>query len=64
MQLLAQTFSIQEAKQMAERFEIQGYITKIIEKKRASISIYEIWGERKDEIFEIKPGIKSKFSKD
>ena len=54
MRMIASTFSIEEARQIADRFEAQGYKTRIIENKRGSIVLYEIWGELPGEGFEIK----------
>jgi hypothetical protein len=54
MRLIASTFSLEEAKQIADRFEAQGYKTRIIENKRGSVVLYEVWGGIAGEGFEIK----------
>ena len=54
MRCVARTFSIEEAKQIADRFEAQGYETKIIENKRGSTAIYEVWAGKQAEGFEVK----------
>ncbi|MBS3068011.1 hypothetical protein J4450_04875 [Candidatus Micrarchaeota archaeon] len=54
MRCVARTFSIEEAKQIADRFEAQGYETNIIENKRGTLSVYEVWAGKKAEGFEVK----------
>ncbi len=51
---VARTFSIEEAKQIADRFEAQGYETDIVENKRGSTSIYEVWAGNRADGFEVK----------
>lgn len=50
---VARTFSIEEAKQIADRFEAQGYDTNIVENRRGSMAIYEVWASRKGEVLEV-----------
>ncbi|MBI2079840.1 hypothetical protein HYT84_03675 [Candidatus Micrarchaeota archaeon] len=37
------TLSLQEANSIAERYEAEGYETKIMKKKQGALTAYEIW---------------------
>jgi len=54
VRLVASTFNLQEAKQIADRFEVTGYDSKIVENKRGGIVLYEVWITRQKEGFEAK----------
>ena len=43
MKMVAQTMSIEEANQVAERYEAEGYETEIVKKKRGEMALYEVW---------------------
>ena len=50
--LVARTMNIEEAERMAEAFEMKGFKTEIVRKKQGGITMYEVWAEKKPEIFE------------
>ncbi len=43
MRLIAVTQSIEEAKRIEQNFKLQGYLTKIVEKRKGFLAIYEVW---------------------
>jgi len=43
LKMVARTMSIEEANQVAERYEAEGYETEIVKKKRGDIAMYEVW---------------------
>jgi hypothetical protein len=51
MRMVARTGGIEEANQIAERYEAQGYETEIVKKNQAGLTVYEVWAGKKPEIF-------------
>jgi hypothetical protein len=51
MRMVARTGSIEEANQIAERYEAQGYETQIVKKNQAGLTIYEVWAGKKPDVF-------------
>ena len=47
MRLVARTFSIEEAMQIAHKYGADGHRTKIVENKKGSVISYEVWVEDK-----------------
>jgi hypothetical protein len=43
MKMVARTMSIEEANQIAEKYEAEGYETDIVKRKRGEIAMYEVW---------------------
>ncbi len=50
--LVARTMDLAEAERVAEAFEMKGYKTEILRKKQGGITMYEVWVEKKPEIFQ------------
>lgn len=47
---VARTQSIEEAAKVAEHYELQGFKTKILQKKEAGITLYEVWAGKEPDI--------------
>ena len=54
MRLMATTFNIEEAKQISNKLELEGYITKLVQNRQGSLSFYEVWADKKEGAREIK----------
>jgi hypothetical protein len=50
LRLVARTQSIEEASAIAERYELQGYETKIVKMSQVGIQLYEVWAGKKPDI--------------
>ena len=46
---IGHTVSIDEANRLAQQYQVQGFETKIFEKKEAGLILYEIWIFKKKE---------------
>ena len=46
MMLVAKVFSFEEAKQIADQFDMQGYKTKIVQSKNDTMELFEVWVDR------------------
>ncbi len=46
---VGRAMSREQARQIADQFEAQGFRTNIIEITRGTIHLYEVWAEPKDE---------------
>lgn len=46
--LVARTQSIEEANEVAEQYQLQGYETEIIKRKQGTLSVYEVWIGKND----------------
>lgn len=49
---VARTMNLTEAEKIAEAYEMKGFKTEIVRKKQGGITMYEVWVEKKPEIFE------------
>ena len=45
--MIGRTTNIQDANQLSEQYEMQGFTTKIIKKKQGEIALYEVWASKK-----------------
>ncbi|HLC68428.1 MAG TPA: hypothetical protein VJH24_01195 [Candidatus Bilamarchaeaceae archaeon] len=43
MRCVARTQSLEEATQVRDRFEAQGFQTQIVERKQGALRLYEVW---------------------
>jgi len=50
--LVLRTMNIEEAERTATSFEMKGFKTEIVRKKQGGLTLYEVWIEKKPEIFE------------
>jgi len=50
LRLVARTQSIEEASVIAERYELQGYETKIVKRSQIGIQLYEVWAGKRPDI--------------
>jgi len=50
--LVLRTMNLEEAENAANALEMKGFKTKIVRKKQGGITMYEVWAEKKPEIFE------------
>ena len=52
--MVGRTTNLEEANQLSEQYELQGFTTKIIKKKQGAISLYEVWVGKKPDIYSSK----------
>ena len=50
--LVLRTMNIEEAERAAASFEMKGFKTEIVRKKQGGLTLYELWIEKKPEIFQ------------
>jgi tRNA1(Val) A37 N6-methylase TrmN6 len=50
--MVGRTTSLEEANQLSEQYEFQGFTTKIVKKKQGEIALYEVWVGRKPDILQ------------
>ncbi|MBU0531921.1 MAG: hypothetical protein ABH983_05935 [Candidatus Micrarchaeota archaeon] len=48
--MIARTQSIEEANQVSEQYQMQGFQTKIIKKKQGNLALYEVWIGKSDHL--------------
>jgi hypothetical protein len=49
--MVGRTTDAEEANRIAERYEAEGYDTRILRRSQAGVTFYEIWAMKKPDIF-------------
>ena len=54
LRLVARALSIEEAHRIAERYDAEGYKTKIVENKQGNLAMFEVWVGKEPDVFTTK----------
>lgn len=49
--MVGRTTNLEEANLIAERYEAQGYDTRILKRSQAGVTYYEVWADKKPDVF-------------